>query len=122
MERRPDKVSIRRRVRFRYRAKVAGTGERPRLAVFRSLKHIYVQVIDDSHSATLVAASSREKEFGADKLSGANIAGAKRVGEMIAERLKEKGLSRAVFDRGGRRYHGRVQAVAEGIRAGGIRI
>ena len=122
MERRPDKVRLRRRVRYRYRDKVSGTGEVPRLAVFRSLKHIYVQAIDDLRSTTLVAASSRDKEFSAGKGSGANIAGAKRVGELIAERLKVKGLSRVVFDRGGHRYHGRVQAVAEAIRAGGIQI
>jgi large subunit ribosomal protein L18 len=93
-----------------------GTAERPRLAVYRSLKHIYVQLIDDTTSATLAAASSEEKDF---KGSG-NVDGAKKVGSAIAERAKTQGISRVVFDRGGFKYHGRVAALADGAREAGL--
>jgi large subunit ribosomal protein L18 len=122
VETRSDKRGARRRIRFRYRDKVAGSAERPRIAVFRSLKQIYVQAIDDDHGVTLASVSSLDKEFRGTKLRGNNIEGAKRVGELIAERLKTKGLEGAVFDRGGNRYHGRVRAVAEGARAKGLKI
>lgn len=100
----------------RVRKKVAGTGERPRLAVFRSLKHISAQIIDDATGTTLAAASSLEKGLGA----AGNADGAKKVGQALAQRAKEKGVSSVVFDRGGFRYHGRVASLAEGAREGGL--
>jgi large subunit ribosomal protein L18 len=100
----------------RLRKKVAGTPSRPRLAVYRSLKHISVQVIDDTNGTTLVAASSLEKDL---KATG-NIEGAKKVGKAIAERAKAKGITQVVFDRGGFRYHGRVASLAEGAREAGL--
>ncbi len=109
---------IRQRVHDRIRQRVRGTTERPRLAIFRSLKHIYAQVIDDNHGRTLVAASSDEKSSALK--SGGNIAGAKAVGKMIAGRAKEKGIQKVVFDRGGYLYHGRVKALAEAAREAGL--
>ena len=100
----------------RVRKKVDGTAERPRLAVFRSLKHISAQVIDDRTGTTLVAASSLEK----DLKVGGNAEGAKKVGEALAKRCKEAGVTKVVFDRGGFRYHGRVANLAEGAREGGL--
>jgi large subunit ribosomal protein L18 len=100
----------------RLRKKLEGTAERPRLAVFRSLKHIYAQVIDDSTGQTLAAASSLDKELA----SSGNIDGAKKVGELIAERAKAKGINSVVFDRGGFRYHGRVASLADGAREKGL--
>lgn len=102
----------------RVRKTVAGTAERPRLAVFRSLKHISVQLIDDLAGKTIACASTLEKELKADK----NVDGAKKVGEMIAKRALEIGVKRAVFDRGGYRYHGRVASLAEGAREAGLEI
>jgi large subunit ribosomal protein L18 len=122
VETRPDKSGARRRARFRYRNKVLGSATRPRLAVFRSLKHIYAQAIDDEKGVTLASVSSLDKEFRGEKLRGSNVAGARRIGELLAERLKAKGLQNAVFDRGGNRYHGRVRAVAEGAREKGLKI
>lgn len=107
----------------RVRAKIQGTTQRPRLAVHRSLQHIYVQVIDDTVGCTLVAASSNEPSFRAqvnDALKGGNITGAQLVGKLIAERAKEKGITAVVFDRGGFPYHGRVKALADGAREGGM--
>jgi large subunit ribosomal protein L18 len=112
-----DKKEIRTRVHKRIRRKLAGTTERPRLAVFRSVAHIYAQVIDDSKGVTLVAASSVDK--GA-KTNGGNIAAAKAIGKLVAERAKEKGVGRVVFDRGGYPYHGRVKALADAARAAGL--
>jgi large subunit ribosomal protein L18 len=109
---------IRRRVHRRIRRRVAGTAERPRLAVFRSLKHIYAQVIDDTRGVTLVAASSNEKAGPAG--SGGNIAGAKEVGKLVAARAREKGVQKVVFDRGGYLYHGRVKALADAAREAGL--
>jgi large subunit ribosomal protein L18 len=100
----------------RVRKKVSGSTVRPRLAVFRSNKHIYAQLIDDGRAATIVAAS--DTEVGAD----GKTAQAKAVGELIASRAKEAGIEAAVFDRGGRLYHGRVAALAEGAREGGLQI
>lgn len=100
----------------RLRGKIVGTAQRPRLAVYRSLKHIYVQLIDDSSSATLASASTEEKDF---KGSG-NVEGAKKVGAAIAQRAKEKGINQVVFDRGGFSYHGRVAALADGARESGL--
>jgi large subunit ribosomal protein L18 len=94
-----------------------GTAERPRLNVYRSLNHIYVQVIDDLHGKTLVSASSAEDE---GKKTGGNVAAAKDVGKAIAERAKAKGITKVVFDRGGYIYHGRVKALADAAREGGL--
>ena len=112
-----SKAVIRKRVHKRIRRKVAGSTERPRLAVFRSVKHIYAQVIDDTVGHTLAAASSNEKS---GIKSGGNVAGAKAVGKLLAERAKEKGVKSVVFDRGGYLYHGRVKALAEAAREGGL--
>lgn len=103
----------------RIRQRVQGTNERPRLAVFRSAKHIYAQVIDDTKGTTLVSASSREK---LNKTEGATgkVAVGQAVGRLIAERAKEKGVVRVCFDRGGNLYHGRIKALAEGARAAGL--
>lgn len=100
----------------RLRTKVAGTTERPRLAVFRSLHHIYAQIIDDSTGKTLASASTMDKEA---KGAG-NIDGAKKVGELIADRAKKSGISKVVFDRGGFRYHGRVASLADAAREKGL--
>jgi len=101
----------------RVRGKVSGTAARPRLCVFRSLQHVYAQLIDDTKGVTLAAASTVEKDFGG---YGGNIEAAKKVGGMIAARAKELGIDAAVFDRGGNIYHGRVQALAEAAREGGL--
>lgn len=100
----------------RLRKRIEGSSERPRLAVFRSLKHITAQVIDDSTGNTLAAASSQEKAL---KASG-NAEGAKKVGEAVAKRAKEKGITKVVFDRGGFRYHGRVASLADAAREAGL--
>ena len=101
----------------RVRAKIAGTPERPRLNVFRSASNIYAQIIDDVTGKTLVAANSLEKDFACE---GTKTDAAKQVGLMVAERAKAKGIEVVVFDRGGYVYHGRVQALAEGAREGGL--
>jgi large subunit ribosomal protein L18 len=111
---------IRRRVHTRIRKKVSGTGERPRLAVFRSNKHIYAQLIDDSQGVTIVSAGTTEVDTKKAVASGGNVAAAKEVGRLIAERAKEKGVSAVLFDRGGYIYHGRVQALAESAREAGL--
>jgi len=108
----------RRKIHRRLRRKVRGTPARPRLAVFRSLKHIYAQIIDDAAGRTLVAASSGEKN--AKVGGGGNLQGARTVGRLIAERAKEKGIQQVVFDRGGYLYHGRVKALADAARQGGL--
>jgi large subunit ribosomal protein L18 len=102
----------------RVRGKVSGTAERPRLNVYRSLNHIYAQVIDDVNGVTLAAAASNEKDFG---MTGGNKEAAKKVGMLIAERAAKAGISEVVFDRGGYVYHGRVQELAEGAREGGLK-
>jgi large subunit ribosomal protein L18 len=113
----PKKNEIRERIHKRIRRKLQGTEQRPRLAVFRSVAHIYAQVIDDSKGHTLVAASSVEK---AGKANGGNVAAAKAIGKSIAERAKEKGIKQVVFDRGGYQYHGRVKALADAAREAGL--
>jgi large subunit ribosomal protein L18 len=107
-------------VHDRIRKKMQGTAERPRLNVYRSLNHIYVQVIDDLHGKTVVSASTAEgkKE---DRRTGGNVAAAKAIGKVIAERAKAKGVSKVVFDRGGYIYHGRVKALADAAREAGLR-
>lgn len=104
----------------RVRAKVFGTAERPRLNVFRSLKHIYVQLIDDDAGHTLASASTVEESFRTTGATGGNIEAARVVGAKIAQRAKEKGITRVVFDRGGFRYHGRVKNLADAAREGGL--
>ncbi len=113
-----DKNARRIRIHERIRGRVKGGPERPRLAVFRSLKHIYAQVIDDTHGHTVAAASSMEKKAGV--ASGGNVAGAKEVGKLIAERAKAKGITKVVFDRGGFMYHGRIKALADAAREAGL--
>jgi large subunit ribosomal protein L18 len=145
---RSSKNDVRVRVHSRIRQRVRGSGERPRLAVFRSLKHIYAQVIDDRKGHTLAAASSGEKagekkaeekkpsekaaseapasekkparEKAKAVASGGNVAGAKQVGKLIAERAKAQGVTKVVFDRGGYLYHGRVKALADAAREAGL--
>ncbi|MCB9228308.1 MAG: 50S ribosomal protein L18 [Deltaproteobacteria bacterium] len=102
----------------RIRKKVSGTAERPRLSVFRSARHVYAQVIDDLAGVTLVSASSFEK--GQEKLSNATISACTALGKLVAERCKEKQIQKVVFDKNGRQYHGRVKALAEGAREGGL--
>jgi large subunit ribosomal protein L18 len=113
---RDSKNQIRMRIHARIRHRVHGSEERPRLAVFRSVKHIYAQVIDDTKGHTVVSASSNEKNAAA----GGNVAGAKAVGKLIAERAKDKGIQAVVFDRGGYLYHGRVKALADAAREAGL--
>jgi large subunit ribosomal protein L18 len=115
---RSSKNDVRVRVHERIRHKVNGSPERPRLAVFRSLKHIYAQVIDDRKGHTLASASSGEKKAGIG--SGGNVAGAKAVGKLIAERAQASGVKKVVFDRGGYLYHGRIKALADAARAAGL--
>ncbi len=104
----------------RIRRVVRGSAARPRLAVFRSLKHISAQLVDDEAGRTLAAADSRSKEFLASHRTGGNVAAAKAVGELLAERAKARGIERVVFDRGGYKFHGRVKALAEAARSGGL--
>ncbi len=111
----------RRRIHRRVRLKVSGTAERPRLCVFRSSTHLYAQVIDDAAGRTLVAASSVDKETRKQIQGGGNVAAAKIVGQAVAARAREKGISQVVFDRGGYRYHGRVKALAEAAREAGLK-
>ena len=113
----------RKRISLRQRKRINGTPERPRLRVFRSVSHIYAQVIDDTSGTTLASAASTEptlKTVFAETTRGGNVAGAKALGKTIAERLKEKGINRVVFDRGGYLYHGRIRAVAEAAREAGL--
>ena len=118
MIKRPDTNAQRLKRHKRVRGKISGTPERPRLSVFRSENNIYAQIIDDVAGNTLVAASSVEKGF---EGSGGNIEAAKKVGAMVAERALKKGIEEVVFDRGGYIYHGRVKALAEGAREGGLK-
>lgn len=113
------KNETRKRVHERIRKRLLGTPERPRLNVYRSLNHIYAQVIDDLHGVTLVSASTLEGGKG-NKRTGGNVAVAKDVGKRIAERAKEKGIKQVVFDRGGYLYHGRIKALADAAREAGL--
>jgi len=120
------KNQVRQRVHKRIRRKLYGTPERPRLNVYRSLNHIYAQLIDDLSARTLVAANSREGagKPGAGnkkKKTGGNVAVAKEIGKLLAQRAKDKGVSQVVFDRGGYLYHGRVKALADAAREAGLR-
>jgi large subunit ribosomal protein L18 len=117
-----DRKAARRRIRYRIRKKVHGTASRPRIAVFRSLKQIYAQAIDDDSGRTLAHASSREKLVRDAIANGGGLQAAKQVGEVIAKKLKDAGVESAVFDRGGFLYHGRVKALGEAVRAGGLKL
>ncbi|MDE3105649.1 MAG: 50S ribosomal protein L18 [Acidobacteriota bacterium] len=110
---------IRKRVHTRIREKLSGTPERPRLNVYRSLNHIYTQLIDDLNGVTLVSASSMAKK-GEAQSNGGNVEAARQVGKLIAERAQAKGIKKVVFDRGGYLYHGRVKALAEAAREAGL--
>ena len=107
---------IRKRIHARIREKLAGTAERPRLNVYRSLNHIYAQVIDDQKGETIVSASTLAMKA----KTGGNVAAAKEIGKTIAERAKEKGVRKVVFDRGGFLYHGRIKALADAARESGL--
>ncbi len=115
-----EKERLRQKRHRRVRAKLSGTAERPRLNVFRSLKHIYAQLIDDDAGNTLATASTVEAGYREGGKTGGDIAAAKVVGERIAERAKAKGITRVVFDRGGYMYHGRVKELADAARKGGL--
>jgi large subunit ribosomal protein L18 len=115
-----SKNAARQRIHRRIRRRVAGREQVPRLNVYRSLGHIYAQVIDDSHRQTLTSASSMDKEVRKTLKSGGNVAAAKTVGKILAERAKQAGITRVVFDRGGYAYHGRVKALADAAREAGL--
>jgi large subunit ribosomal protein L18 len=112
--------SAREKVHKRIRSRIAGTSVRPRLAIFKSLKHVYAQVIDDRKGSTLASASSLDGEFRSALTSGGNLEAARRVGELIARRAKERGISQVVFDRGGYAYHGKIKALADAARENGL--
>jgi large subunit ribosomal protein L18 len=114
------KHELRQKRHARVRRKVSGTSARPRLAVFRSMNHIYAQVIDDSQGKTLAAASTMEPDLRKSLKSGGNVDAAKAVGKLVGERAKERGVEQVVFDRGGFMYHGRVQSLAEAAREAGL--
>jgi len=119
--RRLSREAHRQRIHVRMRRTLAGTSERPRLCVHRSVKHIRAQVIDDQTAQTICSASSLDKDVRKQIKGGGNIAASKVVGKVIAERAKEKGIEKVVFDRGGYQYHGRVQALAEAAREAGLK-
>jgi len=111
-----DRTQIRSKVHFRIRQKLSGTTERPRLNVYRSLNHIYAQVIDDSNGTTIASASTLAGKIA----GGGNVAAAKEVGKLVAEKALEKGVTKVVFDRGGFLYHGRIKALADAAREAGL--
>jgi large subunit ribosomal protein L18 len=112
---------VRIRIHRRIRKTLSGTPVRPRLAVFRSNKHIYAQIIDDAKGTTLTAASSRDADAKKDLKNGGNVAAAKAVGKLVAQRAKAKGIEAVLFDRGGYLYHGRVKALADAAREAGLK-
>ena len=114
------KQNRRQRIKYRIRKRLSGSGERPRLTVFRSNKQIYVQLVDDITGETLVSASSKEKEIASQKVNKTEQA--KLVGKRIAEKAKEKGIEKAVFDRNGYLYHGRVKSLADAARESGLKL
>lgn len=120
MAKRISRGHIRKRIHARVRKKISGSGERPRLAVFRSASHIYAQVIDDGQGRTLASASTVDKEIREQNRNGGNLAAAKVVGSRIAERASRLGIKRVVYDRGGYLFHGRVKALADAAREGGL--
>lgn len=112
-----DRKAVRNKKRRRLRNKILGTPKRPRLSIYRSSNHVYAQIIDDAAGNTLVSASTLDNELDAN---GANVEAAKKVGQKVAKKALEMGISKVVFDRGGYIYHGRVAALAEGAREGGL--
>lgn len=114
----PKLVARKKRIQ-RIRTKSFGTTERPRMRIFKSNRHIYVQIIDDTRHATLLAMSTKDKGFEGIEVKG-KCAEAKKVGELIAQRAKDAGITKVVFDRGGNLYHGRVKALSDGAREGGL--
>jgi len=118
MIRRTARNEVRQRIHARIRKRLPRAAERPRLNIFRSLKHIYAQVVDDLHGNTMVAASSLDKDF--PMRGGGNIAAAKAVGKLVAEKAVARGIKQVAFDRGGYGYHGRVKALADAAREGGL--
>jgi large subunit ribosomal protein L18 len=121
MSRITDRKQRRDKIKRRSRQHVQGTAQRPRLAVFRSLRHLYAQIIDDEHGVTLAAVSTLDKMSAGDLASTGNREAAKRIGELIAERAKSQGVDSVVFDRGGFKYHGVIRAIAEGAREAGLK-
>jgi len=118
-----SKDQTRQKIHSRIRKKIVGTSERPRLSVYRSVSHVYAQVIDDTKGTTIVSATSVKKGKGVKgekRPTGGNVASAKEIGKLIAERAKEKGIKKVVFDRGGYLYHGRVKALADAAREAGL--
>ena len=115
----PNRRAIRENIHRRIRSQVTGTAERPRLAIFRSPKHIYAQIIDDLAGRTLASASSRDADVKGSY--GGNTEAAKKIGALVASRAKAAGVELVVFDRGGHRYHGRVKALADAAREGGLK-
>lgn len=113
-----NRAEVRNAIHTRIRRKVKGSTQRPRLAIYRSLNHIYAQVIDDQRGQTLVSASSTEKDLRSD--TGGNLDAARRIGQVIAERALAKGIEQVVFDRGGYLYHGRIKALTDAARAAGL--
>jgi large subunit ribosomal protein L18 len=113
-----DRKAIRKKKHLRVRKKISGTAENPRLVVYRSIKHIYAQIIDDTKGVTLVAASTLDESLKGE--NGGNKETAKKVGMLVAEKAKAKGIKTVVFDRGGLIYHGRIAALADGAREGGL--
>jgi len=116
----PDRKKIRQKKHLRIRKQIKGTAERPRLAVYRSLKHVYAQLIDDEKGVTLVAVSTLEAPIKGEVESTGNTEAAHKVGQVLAQKALKKGIKEVVFDRGGMIYHGRVKAVAEGAREAGL--
>ncbi len=119
MKRKGQDARAKRKVRIR--KKISGTPERPRMSVFRSNKHIYVQVVDDTTGRTLLSASSASKEFRAGEKGGPNVETAKKIGAAVADKAREKNIEQVVFDRNGYLYHGRVKALAEAAREKGLK-
>lgn len=120
MFKREDRNKLRKKKHLRVRKKISGTPERPRLCVYRSLNNIYAQIIDDVKGHTLVAASTIDPALKGKLATGGNVEAAREVGKLIAEKALAKGIKKVVFDRGGYLYHGRVAALAEGAREGGL--
>ena len=116
----PDRKKIRRKKHLRIRKNIVGTAQKPRLAVYRSIKHIYAQLIDDKAGITLVSASTLEAPLKSEVEYGGNVEAAKQVGQLLARKATEKGIREVIFDRGGNIYHGRIKAVAEGAREAGL--
>ena len=121
MSRIHDRKQRRDKIRRRTRQQLRGTASRPRLAVFRSLRHVYAQVIDDDRGVTIASVSTLEKASAGDLKSTSSREAAKRIGELIAERAKSQGVDAVVFDRGGFQYHGVIRAIAEGAREAGLK-